>query len=267
MLFTGLAEGLHGRRIAIYVVPAAWAAAVAVFGNHGPTWPVVVTVLWIPIVMAVECLENPDAAPVPERLITFATVSLGAAATSLVFNGGNFYFLGSTMMVAGWMSLAAGLLLPDHSPVHALKRLLVAALACALAAGVTEYYAIDAEMKHFVLSRFPTSWILWPSTYAVLTGAMAAAGLAYGWLAHNRFGASRPASLLARGMPMLVVIAMNIAREADLWPGLRGLPVLSLRAYAPLRVAFQAQFLAGLIVAIAVLVFLDLSRRHAPHRS
>lgn len=68
-------------------------------------------------------------------------------------------------------------------------------------------------------------------------------------------------------MPMVVAFAMDLTREAGLWPTLPPLPVLSMRAYAPLRVAFQAQFLAGLIVVITVLVFLNHSRRNARRQS
>ncbi len=204
----GLAEGLRGRRLATYVLPATFAWVVAINPGHGRAWPMIYCAVWIPLVMAAQCLERPDGPPIPARLVPLAAATLGASVTSLVFQDSASYLRGYGMFLAGWMSLAAGLLLPDRAPRVAPRMLAAAAVACAVGAGVAQYYAFYPDMVRYVFATSSPPRLDWPSTHSMLQGTLAACGLIFGWLAHTRFAAVLATSLLARLFPLLLALAL-----------------------------------------------------------
>jgi len=93
------------------------------------------------------------------------------------------------------------------------RKLLAAALACGAAAGLTRYYAIDPAMVAYLEAQHWYALKHWPSTFAVLGGCLAAAGMAYGWITHNRFGATRSLSLMIRIAPLVVAAALGVITD------------------------------------------------------
>ena len=213
MTFVGVAEALRDRRLGVYVMTASLMAVLVAGGRHGRTWWVIFGALWIPVVTAAECLERQDAVPIRGWWAPAAAAAIGAFMASLLYDGGNFYFLRQAPFIAGWMALAAGLLLPDRAAVTSPRHLLATVLACGTAAGLTQYYAIDPAMIAYLETQRWYSLKHWPSTFAVLGGCLAGAGLAYGWIAHNRFGATRSMSLMVRMAPIVLAVALGVAIE------------------------------------------------------
>lgn len=209
MTCVGIAEALRDRRLGVYVMAAAFVGVLAATGRHGRTWWVIFGALWIPMLTATECLERQDAAPMRGWRAIAGAAAVGAAAASLLYDSSTFYYLRHAPYIAGWMALAVGLLVPDHAPANSPRLVIAAALSCGVAAGLTLYYAIDPSMTAYLESQPWFSQTRWPSTFAVLLGCLAAAGLTYGWLVHNRFGTTRAASLIPRMLPILAAAALS----------------------------------------------------------
>lgn len=143
-------------------------------------------------------------------------------------------------------------------------------------------------MPEFVLIRLPTSYDVtgnWPhwwlddppldaaSLFALLCGLYAAAGLRFGWLAHNLFGASKVRSRIARALPLCAVFGLQLAMNIDWVSDLmrlaapRGVSRMVLGHLAPKSHFLMADVTLLAIGLVTVAALTTLERRRTRARS
>jgi hypothetical protein len=253
MVGAGMVEALRGRRLGTYVIPLMFVTGMAAFGNHGATWWVPLTAVWIPLVMAAGVLERPDAAPISNRLLPLAAAAAGACLTATLLTESRFYFASSVILLAGFMSVIAGILLPDRMGSRVFRRVLIVSMTCGLAAGLTEYFGIGPQMRSFVATRLPADSLLQPLPFSILAGCLAGTGFAFGAVIHHRHAGTPNGSLGWRMIPLFGGFLIDKPLAVYLELGYRIQPARYNVILAEMTVGFTVILLvATLVVSMSV---------------
>lgn len=263
-LGAGLAEGLAGRRMGTYLIPAVFLSLFVAKEQIDAAWWVPALVVWMPMALAAGRLQRAEGPSLEGGTAVAAFAGL-AAMLGLIVPGRGL----PLMFLAGAMAVASGFLVPDGRPDRHWRPIVLCAIAAALAAGVAEYYfewiGVRFEMRTAPSGhRYPFTTAGSHALYAVLTGAYTGGGLLLGWLLHNRFGATTIRSLAARAsvgvMVWLTLLALD-TRWGD------RMEDRFFRTGIDLFDALLVALLGLLIVAIMVLLFSGTQTRHDRHRS
>jgi hypothetical protein len=202
LIGASVAEGLRGRPVGLYIGAILLCAWVA--GKFRV--PELFVGVWIPWTLAIAALGRTGTAHLTGYSAVAAAAYGGFIAADLLAR-----ITAPFLVIAGALSLGAGLFVPDGRPGRGAGLRSFGALAAALGAALAQYRALVTPGGY-------TSWNNWPHRFAryetveihlvfcLMAGLYAAAGFMFGWLVHNLFGHTPGRSRMLRALPLFLAV-------------------------------------------------------------